>query len=736
MSEQKYGKLKITLKSDLCAGSGYSYAGVVDSDTSYDDCGLPYIPARRLKGCMREAAESLLYGIYAEEQIESVFGRKGSESGSDLLIDNAYLEDYDGVREFLKKRGNIKTQEILDRFTRIIGQTMIENGVADKGSLRYTRVVNHYSPTDHMEMTFLADFSCPSKDWDMIKRAAQATRHIGLKRNRGLGNVQIEAIEAEGNDNEKSSFIVREDTADGRTILRYAVENVQPLMQSSVMEDTSVDFIYGQQVLGLLAGKYLKEEGHTADDQAFKTLFLDGSAIFSNLYPYDGKHIHYPAPDYLNRLKKTKKLVYYIAANLPQKEDIINLDDYWYEDGNQPKKLKGKYTAWTDQGISVYEVKKDIIYHHSHRNTRENENGKEEGILYSMEVIRRGQRFAGFVSVPTEHAETVARLLCKGELYFGKSKTAQYGKCCLTQYEKMDYTTKNTFNVGDDIVITFLSDAILHNAKGNPTVLYEEVRDALIRELAIPADNTDITYLSSLQSTVATGYLGVWNLRKPAVPAVKSGSFMTFHLTASYSTDKAYVGERSLEGYGMIRIDNAASCKYDGLKEASGGDTVKAIINDEHIRRKAEALCIPIIYDRWLERRIFAAINSDEEVKVSNTSAGRFALMLRESIAEGTDKRDAFARFGERIESFKTGNTRDEGRKILRNLGSVDKDVATSKDMWKFTDDAKFFESDTGLREDLEMIGIADSMEEKINRWSDYVMAILTDRKYKGRNEK
>ena len=56
MKDRKY-KLTITLKSDLCVGSGYSYARVIDSDISYDDLGIPYIQAKRLKGCLREAAE-------------------------------------------------------------------------------------------------------------------------------------------------------------------------------------------------------------------------------------------------------------------------------------------------------------------------------------------------------------------------------------------------------------------------------------------------------------------------------------------------------------------------------------------------------------------------------------------------------------------------------------------------------------------------------------------------------
>lgn len=732
MNEQKYGKLKLTLKSDLCAGSGYSYAGIVDSDTAYDDCGLPFIPARRLKGCMREAAETILYGLYTDGQIESVFGKSGSESGSELLIDNAYIKDYDGLKGLLSKRDIIKTQEILDRFTHIIGQTKLEDGVAEEGSLRYTRVVNHFSPIDQKEMVFFADFSCRTDDWDMVVKAAKATRHIGLKRNRGLGNVRIEVMETESREDGNRALIVREDTEDGRTVLRYAVENVQPLMQSGRMEDVSADFIYGQQVLGLLAGRYLKEAGHAANTPEFQALFLDGSTIFSNLYPYDGKYTYYPAPDYLNRLKKTKKLVYNIAAELPREEDLANPDEYWYEGGNQPKKLKGKYIAWTDRGIAVSEIKKDVLYHHSHRNVHETENSKEEGILYSMEAIRRGQKFAGFISVPTEYAETILRLLCKGDLYFGKSKTAQYGRCILTQYKVSDSVVKKTFDAGCDIVVTFLSDAILYDTKGNPTVFYNEVRDAIKTELGISTDESEESYMSSIQSTTVTGYLSVWNLRKPAVPAVKSGSYVTYHLTEPFAVGKLHVGERNLEGYGMIRIDNADSCKFDGLQEAPADYTAeKTENNEERIKGTVDALCIPIIYDRWLDRKIYAAINGNEKVSVSNTAAGRFALMLRESIAESTDRRDAFTRFGERIESFKTGSTRDEGRKILKRIG----DDKGSNAAWQLKDDALFFESDEELQRDLEAIGKEDSQDEKVERWTAYVMAILTDRKYEGRKE-
>jgi CRISPR-associated protein Csx10 len=101
MGRIKEGKLKIELQSDLCAGSGYSYAGIVDSDSCYDEYGMPYIPARRIRGCMRETAETLLYSIYDEHKVEALFGYRGNDHSSDFVIGNAYVEEYYEVRSDL-----------------------------------------------------------------------------------------------------------------------------------------------------------------------------------------------------------------------------------------------------------------------------------------------------------------------------------------------------------------------------------------------------------------------------------------------------------------------------------------------------------------------------------------------------------------------------------------------------------------------------------------------------------
>ena len=62
-------KIKIELLSDLCTCSGETYNSMVDMDVVYDENGIPYIPAKRLKGCVRESAlEMQELGIITAEE--------------------------------------------------------------------------------------------------------------------------------------------------------------------------------------------------------------------------------------------------------------------------------------------------------------------------------------------------------------------------------------------------------------------------------------------------------------------------------------------------------------------------------------------------------------------------------------------------------------------------------------------------------------------------------------------
>ena len=166
-------KLRITLRSDLCAGSGESFGNSVDTDICISDAGLPYIPARRLKGCLRaEAVQLKKYGskLATDENIQRLFGGKNGFEGI-LVLENAVLDGAESMERWLKSvnadpsaepilKDTARPGSVASLFSYVRGQTKMQKGVPVDGTLRYTRVLNHYDPL-HVgeELVFWADFS-------------------------------------------------------------------------------------------------------------------------------------------------------------------------------------------------------------------------------------------------------------------------------------------------------------------------------------------------------------------------------------------------------------------------------------------------------------------------------------------------------------------------------------------------------------------------------------------------
>lgn len=133
-------RIKIKLLSDLCTCSGETYNSIVDMDVVYDENGIPYIPAKRIKGCIREAAlEMCEMGLMDRNQYVRIFGEAGSKK-STFSLSNAYIADYKdtvyslqhfGMKSALH-RAVISPQNVLQQYTGIRTQTAVnmETGVA------------------------------------------------------------------------------------------------------------------------------------------------------------------------------------------------------------------------------------------------------------------------------------------------------------------------------------------------------------------------------------------------------------------------------------------------------------------------------------------------------------------------------------------------------------------------------------------------------------------------------
>jgi CRISPR-associated protein Csx10 len=736
---KKEAVIKIKLKSDLCMGSGYSYAGIIDSDICYDENGIPYIPAKRLKGCFRDTAENVLYSIITEEKIEKIFGKAGSKAATGIFLDNAYIENYDIIKEELEKfriesENEISQQDVLNMFTHIKAQTKLENGVAKDTALRYTRVTNQYSPLgEHEELTFYAKVIYESDDEEQLAQIITATRNIGLHRNRGLGSVRCEfpisSQEIKEINKEEVDRLLSE--SDEQVVISYVIENVQPLMLSSSQDMKSDKYICGKTMLGFLAGKYLEIEGTSAEDEVFKDLFLRGETIFTNAVPskyIDEKsvRVYYPAPEYINKLKKTKKLVN--THFIYEGEET----EYNPEKGNIPKKLKDKFVACEDGKVDVTDVNMKIIYHHSEKAKSKND---ENGQLFGLTAIKENQYFSGEIYVKQKYAGLLEKIIRTNAITLGKSKSSQYGKCIL---KKMSISKvekgHNAFSKGQYIVVTLLSDCIFMNDYAEYTVYSDEVKQLVAKSLGIQYE-TDNQYSDMIQTKEIVGYQSQWNLRKAPAPAIKAGSCLVYKLTEDIQITANFIGERNLEGYGQVMITSMENMKYvvDEISETDKENHISSL-------NKTKELVRDILVDKVIEKLKLEGINQ-ETYKITTSNLGRITLMLKESIYENKDDyKEAFEEFAKRVESIKTDSIRREIRDvILEKFGKKKRaDESSPREYtWTFSGIKK----DGSCEKELQMLKDIGCDEVEMNncvnsQWGEVLMTILVSQKYAMKGEK
>ncbi|HCT93103.1 MAG TPA: hypothetical protein DF613_17215 [Lachnospiraceae bacterium] len=676
--------LKITLQSDLCAGSGFAYAGVIDSDISYNKNGIPYISGRRIKGCMREAAE--LIGVKDSDRL---FGKWGSRDMRGIVIGNAYPEQYrdvsgavDELRRSQDERMSYLTPEnILEYFTSVRAQTGMKEGVAEDNSLRFTRVVGQYDRSSGNALVFCAPVFFPDADAateEKLQKAAKATRHIGLHRNRGLGNVKMELVDCdvEGDINGEADSAAQKDTVGtaGKKKIRYYVTNVEPLLLSSEQDDVTDSYIGGGRVRGALAGEYLKRTGCSDQDEEFTKLFLQEGTIFSNLTLVSEKERQplYPAPLYLCKLKKTKDIVN-IAVKAPEIED--EKKDY----GNLPKKMKGVCAAESNGVWLMQEPQTEILYHHRRQGDTK---------LYFLEALSEGQTFCGEIIVDAGLSALTVDLLKKARLRFGKSRSAQYGGCRLVGEPVVEDSTgmeKKSCRKGTRVLVTLQSDGAFTDGEGNYTVEYRKVRALIAAEFNKMAGKRvlqeDDHLYGILQAGIAAGYNTKWNLQKPQFPVVRAGSAFGFVLGADLEEYPPYIGEHQLDGRGKITVFDLDSAQYfvdsknRTLENESGREKI-ANREEEQLPSCLLPIYRHIVLKKLYEKLEYGALSNECSLNIHPSALGRLTLMLGESVNESQGDGQAavrtFQKLADRVASVKSKSTREEMQRFLGEILGTD----------------------------------------------------------------
>ena len=624
MSKNNY-LINIHLKSDLCTSSGESLGSFIDSDVCYDKYGIPYIPAKRIKGLLREAAlEYCDWSGEDKEIIEKIFGKEGNRNPGLLEIDNAHISHYNRITNIIDSvpkefERYLTRQRLVNVFTYVRYQTAVneETGASKDNSLRSTRVVKS-------GITFKAPIkieNCDSAKIELLEKITKLIMHMGINRTRGFGEVQcVFEKDKSLNDYIEETEITQVSGSDEIKQLKLILKADSELMISKQNSEISQKYIPGSNILGSIAREYIKANNITDFEnipEEFVHLFLDGSVKYFNAYVSnkEGKEF-YPIPFSYSKVKNTDDRFY-------NKMFEIN------EEGIQLSSITDKFVTLDNENY-IQDVKMSENYHHQRPKDKSIGHvimGKDGGTLYQFNAISEGQYFLAIIEGKEKDLNVLKKYVTKFRV--GKSKTTEYGALNLVGKPKLEEINNDT-KTYENFAVILTSDTILLDSE---TAASTTNKDKFVDKIKSLIGNENIELQRAfINYEKVSGYNVMWNMPKEQLEAFKAGSVFVFKAPSGAKCKENYsVGQRQCEGYGRLKIIDLSN-KNENL------DLKTYEEQKQHMEINAKLMPIynilyasinNVINDDIVE----SAINqfATKKYKINNSTIGRMKLMLQQS---------------------------------------------------------------------------------------------------------
>lgn len=204
-------RLEVQLLSDALIASGEGFGAIIDSDILFDDVGLPYIPARRLKGCLHDCAnkaEAYLMDCDLSWPISAAltFGHSGQSKPAPVYFSDLKIQEYEANYAWLKYLLNEKEiaqilskNSVMESMTSIRHQIKInEQGVTQAHSLRTMRVAQKGLIFEgEIQIHAEGDELQHIKNTLVLACRELDEMGLGAKRTRGLGVVECKLFQRE-----------------------------------------------------------------------------------------------------------------------------------------------------------------------------------------------------------------------------------------------------------------------------------------------------------------------------------------------------------------------------------------------------------------------------------------------------------------------------------------------------------------------------------------------------------
>lgn len=555
-------RLEIVLKSDLCTSSGENYNALIDTDIVYEEHGLPLIPAKRLKGVIREAALELVeFGLFKEEIYHELFGMEGIQNSA-FILDNAYLENYEKYVKDLEHCNDQMLkhpQRVLKLYTYTRTQTALdENGTAKKNCLRTFRVVN--SGLKFMAQLTVTE-NLTKKQVELLKNAVSMVKHIGMNRTRGMGAVEMSLLpdyeKTEENSGKRSFKTYKKNEISYKIRLNAAVL----CKTSDDSQEKTEEYIPGDKILGILAGLMGKEEFRDLMGYEKET---PKELIVSNAYFLKDRERCLPIPASYHKRKDQK--FEKKKSDFAKSEEMTIKDMLFAKtDGIRRSSIGNGFI--TEDGV-LGEVETQISYHHKRPEDKAvgHANGKEESSFYQLRSLCKDQEFSGYLLADKEQAEKILNVIGEErKIRIGNGKHTEYGNAAIqilgvknaeeqenrkpTKFGKKKTTSKQ-------FVLKLNAAVILYNEYGMPSADTETLLTYLAEKLKVEKDTLKIEKKFVNYEDIG-GFQVTWHRRKQKFTALGKGSvfLITCKTNAAISaTKRLFLGERVSEGYGEAQI--------------------------------------------------------------------------------------------------------------------------------------------------------------------------------------
>lgn len=530
-------QLLLELLSDTCISSGESIAGIIDVEVEFDEYGIPFMPAKRIKGILREAAEdiNLICDDKYSDYIDNIFGKPGECIPGNMILENGRLKDYEEISNMVKRGQKSKEYGILfneefikDSFTYIRSQTAIDKyGAAKENSLRNIRVLKK-------GLKFLFDLEIERKYVQFLNQVCKMVRHIGLNRTRGLGEVKLSLVEDD--ENIKVGIQNTKKVNIRKNRLSYKIKLKEPCVLDT-------DYISGSSILGIFASRYIKfnnidgNNAHKNDE--FVNLFLSDKVIFSNAYLSINDEKLLPTP-----------VIFLKEKNSPRK-DIYSI---WDDEDKQYSSLPYDYGILEKDVFKGHNIERYINYHHRRPDDKTIGSPVEkDGDYYQYSCVKEETEFKGEIIGEEIFLDKLMNLFENDKaIWIGASRNAQYGKA---EIEFQTYK-ENLYDIDiedNKVAILFTSPMIVRNKFG----MYSTSKEDLLEELGIEKHRDNIEVY--LKTVAVGGFNSKWGLPKERVAAIKEGSVIVIEdipIDEVYEIANRSYGERINEGFGRVEIIN------------------------------------------------------------------------------------------------------------------------------------------------------------------------------------